>query len=132
MSQRTYNHSTGAFMSFSLPLFVLSLLSNLISLSFIVRITSPQMSTSRSSDHLGLRFGVEIELVLRSKSRTHSTFQSLASEIRQHLEKAGISSHIGDLSQKPTGNVSETYQDWIIIQDFTLPSTPAENICKPV
>jgi hypothetical protein len=89
------------------------------------------MSTSKSSEHLGLRFGVEIELVIRSKSRTHSTFESLASEIRQHLDRAKIASHIGDLSQKPTGNVGETYQDWIIIQDSTLPSKPAESICKP-
>lgn len=88
------------------------------------------MSTSKRSDHLGLRFGVEIELVVRSKNRTHSNFESLALEIHQHLVKANISSHIGDLSQKP-GNAGETYQDWTIIQDSTLPSRPAENICKP-
>jgi hypothetical protein len=86
------------------------------------------MSTSRTSHSLGLRFGVEIELVVRSKDKTHATFDNLAEEICQHLRKAKIASHIGDLSQK--ADAMETYQDWTIIQDLTLPSTPAENLCK--
>jgi microcystin degradation protein MlrC len=86
------------------------------------------MSTSKTSHPIGLRFGVEIELVVRSKNRTHATFEGLASEICQHLTKAKISSHIGDLSQK--ADATETYQDWTIIQDLTLPSAPAENLCK--
>ncbi|KAH6845707.1 putative amidoligase enzyme-domain-containing protein [Chaetomium sp. MPI-CAGE-AT-0009] len=83
------------------------------------------MSSSRTSNHPGLRFGVEIELVVRSKHQKHNTFSSLASELHQHLSKAKVSSHIGNLVQK--SGAAETYQDWTLIQDCTLPSNPAEN-----
>ncbi|KAK3299547.1 putative amidoligase enzyme-domain-containing protein [Chaetomium fimeti] len=83
------------------------------------------MSSSRTSNHPGLRFGVEIELLVKSKHQNHTTFNSVASEICGHLNKAKVSSHIGNLVEK-TG-AAETYQDWTIIQDCTLPSKPTEN-----
>lgn len=99
------------------------------SLSFLFFVTKlPLMSSGRTSEQSGLRFGVEIELVLRSKHQKHTTFTSLASEICQHLKEAKISSHLGNLDQK-TG-AAETYQEWTIIQDSTLPSNTAENKCK--
>ncbi|KAH6637185.1 putative amidoligase enzyme-domain-containing protein [Chaetomium tenue] len=83
------------------------------------------MSSGRTSEHTGLRFGVEIELVLRSRYQKHTTFTSLASEICQRLKEAQVPSHIGNLLQK-TG-ATETYQEWTIIQDSTLPSNATEN-----
>ncbi|KAK4243772.1 putative amidoligase enzyme-domain-containing protein [Corynascus novoguineensis] len=83
------------------------------------------MSTSKGSDTPGLRFGVEIELVVKSKNRPHTTFQSLALDICRHLGKAKVPSHVARLSQK--ADAAETYQDWTIIEDSTLPSNQAEN-----
>ncbi|KAL2165901.1 hypothetical protein VTG60DRAFT_3619 [Thermothelomyces hinnuleus] len=51
---------------------------------------------------------------------------SLALEICLHLEKSRIPSHVACLSQK--ADVTESYQEWIVIQDSTLPSNPAENL----
>jgi hypothetical protein len=96
------------------------------SLLFVTKVSL--MSSGRASEEYGLRFGVEIELVLRSKHQKHTTFISLASEICQHLKEAKVSSHLGNLDQK-TG-AAETYQEWTIIQDSTLPSNMAENKCK--
>ncbi|KAL2192923.1 putative amidoligase enzyme-domain-containing protein [Corynascus similis CBS 632.67] len=84
------------------------------------------MSTSKSSDTPGLRFGVEIELVVKSKNHLHTTFQSLALEICRHLGKAKVPCHVARLSQK--ADAAETYQDWTIIEDSTLPSNQAENL----
>ncbi|KAH6614702.1 putative amidoligase enzyme-domain-containing protein [Chaetomium sp. MPI-SDFR-AT-0129] len=84
------------------------------------------MSSSRGSDQTSLRFGVELELVLRSKNKTHDSFDSIASELHQHLQNAGISNHIGDIAQK--AHVTPNYDDWTIIQDSTLPSKPDKNL----
>lgn len=85
------------------------------------------MSSRRGSDQASLRFGVELELVLRSKSKKHDIFSSLASELHQHLRNAGISNHIGDIAQK--AHTTPKYDDWTIIQDSTLPSKPDKNLC---
>ncbi|AEO58219.1 hypothetical protein MYCTH_2118656 [Thermothelomyces thermophilus ATCC 42464] len=82
------------------------------------------MDGSQTFDQPGLRFGVEIELVVKSKSRNHADFRSLAMEICLHLEKSRIPSHVACLSQK--ADVTKSYQKWI--QNSTLPSNPAENL----
>ncbi|KAH6842466.1 putative amidoligase enzyme-domain-containing protein [Chaetomium sp. MPI-CAGE-AT-0009] len=71
-----------------------------------------------------LRFGVEIELIVKSKTKTHADFLDLASEIQGHLNAAGVSSHIGDVLQKS----KEKYQDWTITEDLTLTSAPQRNV----
>ncbi|KAL2156626.1 hypothetical protein VTH82DRAFT_1371 [Thermothelomyces myriococcoides] len=53
-------------------------------------------------------------------------FLRLGQEICFHLEKAGISNHVARLSQK--ADATESYKEWIVIQDSTLPSSSAENL----
>ncbi|KAK3295090.1 putative amidoligase enzyme-domain-containing protein [Chaetomium fimeti] len=71
-----------------------------------------------------LRFGVEIELIVKSKTKTHADFPGLALELQTHLAAARVSSHIGDVLQKD----KEKYQDWNITEDITLTSAPQRNV----
>ncbi|KAL2173779.1 putative amidoligase enzyme-domain-containing protein [Thermothelomyces heterothallicus CBS 202.75] len=74
------------------------------------------MAGSQTFDQPGLRFGVEIELVVKKPSHGNLPY----------LEKSRIPSHVACLSQK--ADVTESYQKWIVIKNSTLPSNPAENL----
>jgi hypothetical protein len=56
---------------------------------------------------------VEIELIVKSKTKTHAEFGALASEIRTHLTATGVSS-----------------QSWTITKDHTLTPALQPNVCK--
>ncbi|KAL2015663.1 hypothetical protein VTK56DRAFT_5041 [Thermocarpiscus australiensis] len=70
------------------------------------------------------QFGVEIELLLGSRRKTHGNWKSLARDLSKRLLKAGIPNHINDSNDKSQTN----YREWSIVQEVTIPSQPAKNL----
>lgn len=79
------------------------------------------------SQAASLQFGVEIELLLGSRKKAYSSWSALAKDVSKRLLKAGINNHIneGDGSRS-----AENYSEWSIVQEVTIPSQPAKNLCK--
>ena len=69
-----------------------------------------------------LQFGVELELLLGCRSKTFSNWKSMAKEVSRRLTKVGIANHVGD-------GAAEPYDEWAIVQEVTVPSNPAKNLC---
>lgn len=72
------------------------------------------------------RFGVELEFLLGSKKTTYKSWKSLAQDVNKKLYKAGLASHIADGKSK---SGPETYAEWTIVQEITIPSQPGKNLC---
>ncbi|KAK0647046.1 putative amidoligase [Cercophora newfieldiana] len=70
------------------------------------------------------QFGVEIELLLGSRKKTHPNWKSLAKDLSKRLVKAGIANHINDSNDKSADN----YREWSIVQEVTIPSQPGKNL----
>ncbi|ETS75822.1 hypothetical protein PFICI_12766 [Pestalotiopsis fici W106-1] len=69
-------------------------------------------------------FGVELELLISSRSKSHKSWMSLATEVSTKLKKAGIRNHINEGCDKSTAN----YTEWSIVQEVTVPSQPGKNL----
>ncbi|KAH8653836.1 hypothetical protein BX600DRAFT_440887 [Xylariales sp. PMI_506] len=69
-------------------------------------------------------FGIEIELLIGSRSRKHKTWKSIASEVSHKLAGAGIPNHINEGNDKSP----ENYGEWSIVQEVTVPSQPGKNL----
>lgn len=78
------------------------------------------------SNQNSFRFGVEIELLLGSRKKTHPNWKSLAWDLSKRLVKAGIANHINEGNDKS----HENYREWSITQEITIPSQPAKNLCQ--
>ncbi|KAI1085392.1 putative amidoligase enzyme-domain-containing protein [Whalleya microplaca] len=70
------------------------------------------------------QFGVEIELLLGSRSKTHKSWKSLASELSTRLAKAGIPNHLNQGNDKS----AENYFEWSITQEVTVPAQAGKNL----
>lgn len=79
------------------------------------------------SNQFSFLFGIEIELLVGSRSKTHKTWRSLASEMSMKLASAGLANHVNHGGDKS----AENYQEWSIVQEVTVPSQPGKNLCKP-
>lgn len=79
------------------------------------------------ADQFSFFFGVELELLVGSRSKTHKSWRSFASEISSKLDKAGITNHVNEGNDKNP----EHYNEWSIVQEVTIPSQPGKNLCKP-
>lgn len=73
------------------------------------------------------QFGVEIELLLGTRKKVHSSWNPLAKDLSKRLQKAGISNHVNEGNDKSQDN----YREWSIVQEVTIPSQPAKNLCTP-
>lgn len=71
------------------------------------------------------QFGVEIELLMGSRKKAHSSWKSLAKDVSKRLQNAGINNHVNDGNDK----TRENYREWSIVQEVTIPSQPAKNLC---
>ncbi|KAK3339935.1 putative amidoligase enzyme-domain-containing protein [Lasiosphaeria hispida] len=70
------------------------------------------------------QFGVEIELLMGSRKKTHPNWKSLAKDVSKRLLKAGIANHINESNDKSP----ENYREWSIVQEVTIPNQPAKNL----
>ena len=77
--------------------------------------------------HNSFQFGVELEFLLGSRKKVHHNWKSLAKDLSKRLQKAGISNHVNDGNDKSW----ENYREWSIVQEVTIPSQPAKNLCMP-
>lgn len=109
-----YRFSPFLFRLISVSLFTLA--SSKLSLS------PSHMMDSQSS----FQFGVEIELLMGGRKKAYSNWKSLAKDVSKRLQKAGISNHVNDGNDKSR----ENYSEWSIVQEVTIPSQPAKNLCK--
>ena len=82
---------------------------------------------SQISSALDLRFGVELELVVKSRSYNHKSFESLASEISSSLLAVKILNHVSDLFKKE----DEKYEEWSIVDELSIISRHTESRCEP-
>jgi hypothetical protein len=73
-----------------------------------------------------LQFGVEIELLLGSRKKSHASWKALAKDLSKRLAKAGIANHINDSNDKSPDN----YREWSIVPEVTIPSQPNKGLCK--
>ncbi|KAJ9150776.1 hypothetical protein NKR23_g3495 [Pleurostoma richardsiae] len=71
-----------------------------------------------------LQFGVEIELLIGSRKKSHSSWKSLAKELSKRLSKAGIANHVNEGNDKSP----EQYREWSIVQEVTIPSQPGKGL----
>lgn len=71
-------------------------------------------------------FGIELELLIGSRSKSHKSWKSLATEVSTRLNKAGIANHVNEGNDKSL----ENYEEWSIVQEVTVPSQPGKNLCK--
>ncbi|KAK7733025.1 hypothetical protein SLS53_008354 [Cytospora paraplurivora] len=71
-----------------------------------------------------LQFGIEIELLLGSRKKVHSSWKSLANDLSKRLTAAGIANHINDGGDKAV----EHYREWSIVREVTIPNQPAEGL----
>ncbi|KAI0127285.1 putative amidoligase [Xylariales sp. AK1849] len=69
-------------------------------------------------------FGIEIELLMGSRSKNHKSWKSLAAEFSIKLTKAGIPNHVNECNDKAL----ENYEEWSIVQEVTVPSQAAKNL----
>lgn len=76
-------------------------------------------------DQNSFQFGIEIELLLGSRKKTHPNWKSLAKDLSKRLLKAGIANHVNDSNDKSPDN----YREWSIVQEVTIPSQPGKNLC---
>lgn len=81
---------------------------------------------SEMSVQSSLQFGVEIELLLGSRKRAHSSWKGMAKDLSKRLAMAGISNHVNEGNDKS----QEQYAQWSIVQEVTIPSQPAKGLCK--
>ncbi|KAL1867834.1 hypothetical protein VTK73DRAFT_3976 [Phialemonium thermophilum] len=70
------------------------------------------------------QFGIEIELLLGTRKKSQPTWKSLARDVSKRLQKAGLANHVKDGSDKS----AETYNEWSIVQEVTIPSQPGKNL----
>ncbi|KAK4208309.1 putative amidoligase enzyme-domain-containing protein [Rhypophila decipiens] len=77
------------------------------------------MATSSS-----FQFGVELELLLASRKKSHPNWKALARDLSKRLAKAGIANHVNEGNDKSRDN----YREWSIVQEITIPSQPAKNL----
>lgn len=73
-----------------------------------------------------LRFGAELELVVKSKSKNHASFDPLADEVSAHLTAAKVKNHVADLFAKD----DEKYTDWSIIDEISITPQRKESRCE--
>ncbi|KAK9423817.1 putative Amidoligase enzyme-domain-containing protein [Seiridium unicorne] len=69
-------------------------------------------------------FGIELELLIGSRSKSHKSWKSLASEVSSKLKKAGIANHVNEGNDKSL----ENYEEWSVVQEVTVPSQPGKNL----
>lgn len=69
-----------------------------------------------------LHFGVELELLVSSRGKTHKTWHALAAEVSAALSRAGVANHVRD------AGAFEDYTEWSIVQEVTIPS--GKGVCK--
>ncbi|ORY63276.1 putative amidoligase enzyme-domain-containing protein [Pseudomassariella vexata] len=70
------------------------------------------------------QFGIEIELLIGSRSKNHKSWMSLAAEVSTKLAKAGIPNHVNESNDKSL----ENYQEWSIVQEVTVPTQAGKNL----
>ncbi|KAI1503279.1 putative amidoligase enzyme-domain-containing protein [Biscogniauxia marginata] len=70
------------------------------------------------------QFGIEIELLIGSRSKTHKSWKFLASELSLRLENAGIPNHLNEGNEKSADN----YYEWSITQEVTVPAQAGKNL----
>ncbi|OIW22811.1 hypothetical protein CONLIGDRAFT_694734 [Coniochaeta ligniaria NRRL 30616] len=98
-----------------------SQISKEISLPPLLRHRRPQLTME---DQTSFQFGVEIELLIGSRKKTHGNWKSLAKDLSKRLQKAGISNHVNEGNDKSHDN----YREWSIVQEVTIPSQPAKSL----
>ncbi|KAH9886182.1 putative amidoligase enzyme-domain-containing protein [Xylariomycetidae sp. FL2044] len=76
------------------------------------------------ASHLAIQFGVEIELLLGSRSKKHKSWKSLASELSLKLIRAGIPNHLNEGFDKSPDN----YQEWSLVQEVTVPAQAGKHL----
>jgi hypothetical protein len=78
------------------------------------------------ADQFAFQFGIEIELLIGSRSKTHKSWKSLAMEVSSKLAKAGVHNHINENNDKSL----ENYQEWSVVQEVTIPTQAGKNLCQ--
>lgn len=73
-----------------------------------------------------LQFGIEIELLLGSRKKAHSSWKSLAKDVSTRLAAAGIANHINQGNDK----AQDHYREWSVVQEVTIPSQPGQGLCR--
>ncbi|KAI0020900.1 putative amidoligase enzyme-domain-containing protein [Xylariomycetidae sp. FL0641] len=73
---------------------------------------------------LTFQFGVEIELLLGSRTKNHKSWKSLATELSVKLHDAGIPNHLNESNVKS----AENYHEWSITQEVTVPMQAGKNL----
>lgn len=74
----------------------------------------------------GFRFGVELELAVKSKTRKHDSFESLASEVSSHLTAAKVPNHVTG----PLAKHLEKYQEWSIMKETSITPPWQDSMCQ--
>ncbi|KAI0427370.1 hypothetical protein F5Y09DRAFT_344772 [Xylaria sp. FL1042] len=70
-----------------------------------------------TSTYISYRFGLEIELLLSSRTKNHKSWKSLASELSIRLNRGGIPNHLNESNDSSPQN----YIEWSISQEVTIP-----------
>jgi hypothetical protein len=85
-------------------------------------------STQPAASIHDLRFGTELELVVKSKSKSknHATFDALANEVSAHLTAAKVKNHVADLFAKD----DEKYTDWSVVDEISITTQRKEYRCE--
>ncbi|KAK1757741.1 hypothetical protein QBC47DRAFT_376885 [Echria macrotheca] len=70
---------------------------------------------------------LEMGLLVRSRQLRHSLSTTLREEISARLLQAGIANHISSVRRGGGGNSSESYKDWTVSEDLSVPSQAADH-----
>lgn len=69
-----------------------------------------------------LYFGIELELLVSGRGKTHKTWHALAAEVSDSLARAGVANHVRE------AGALEDYSEWSIVQEVTIASW--KGVCK--
>ncbi|KAI1326624.1 putative amidoligase enzyme-domain-containing protein [Xylariaceae sp. FL0255] len=69
------------------------------------------------ASYLSFNFGIEIELLLASRTKNHKSWHSMATELSIRLNAAGIPNHLNEDSDPSL----ENYVEWSITREVTIP-----------
>ncbi|KAI1419561.1 hypothetical protein F5Y12DRAFT_777242 [Xylaria sp. FL1777] len=69
------------------------------------------------STYISYCFGLEIELLLLSRTKNHRSWKSLACELSTRLDRSGIPNHLNESSDSSPQN----YIEWSITQEVIIP-----------
>ena len=71
-------------------------------------------------------FGLETELLIRSKENFHRNWNDCATEVGQRLEYAGVKNHVSGYGYQQ----NETWTEWVVTEEYGISNEPDNNRCK--